>query len=153
MLWRTLRLASMQRHIGAWVGCCQVTVMYLNIDSRDAVGCEPSPHYITATTTGSAAVKRPLQADWKDAQLQLATQQPARAVPSKVIDPASDCLPVPFLRLVLRRDPRWTPGALGYAAGEEPDLSNLTCSLTLLNNGRSWWHIAGAHRAAQGPNL
>lgn len=82
MLWRTLRLASMQRHIGACVGCCQVTVMYLNIDSRDAVGCEPSPHYITATTTGIAAVKRPLQADWKDAQLQLATQQPARAVPS-----------------------------------------------------------------------
>jgi hypothetical protein len=33
------------------------------------------------------------------------------------------------------RDPRWTPGALGYALGEEPDLSNLNCSLTLLNEG------------------
>ena len=34
-----------------------------------------------------------------------------------------------------RRDPRWTPGALGYALGDEPDLSNLTCSTTLLNEG------------------
>lgn len=33
------------------------------------------------------------------------------------------------------RDPRWTPGALGYASGEEPDLSNMTCSVTLLNHG------------------
>lgn len=28
------------------------------------------------------------------------------------------------------RDPRWTPGALGYALGDEPDLANLTASIT-----------------------
>lgn len=33
------------------------------------------------------------------------------------------------------RDPRWTPGALGYALGEDPDLTNLTCSLTVLSPG------------------
>ena len=81
MLWRILQLASMQQHIGVWVGCCQVTVMHLNIDSRVAVGCKPIPHYMTASTTGSAARKRSLQADWKSAQLQLATKQPAEAAP------------------------------------------------------------------------
>ncbi|KAG1677721.1 hypothetical protein FOA52_001033 [Chlamydomonas sp. UWO 241] len=33
------------------------------------------------------------------------------------------------------RDPRWTPGALGYAIGEEPDLDNLVCSVSLLDEG------------------
>lgn len=34
---------------------------------------------------------------------------------------------------VLRRDPRWTPSALGYALGDKPDLSNMVCSLSLLD--------------------
>ena len=30
---------------------------------------------------------------------------------------------------------RFTPGALGYAQGREPDLGNLCCTLTLLEDG------------------
>lgn len=33
------------------------------------------------------------------------------------------------------RDPRWTPGALGYALGDDPDLANMTASITLLYEG------------------
>ena len=34
------------------------------------------------------------------------------------------------------RDPRFTPGALGFALGKEPDLGNLSCTLTLMDTGR-----------------
>ncbi len=37
---------------------------------------------------------------------------------------------------VWRRDVRFVPGALGYAQGEDADLSNLTLSLTVLKPGR-----------------
>mmetsp|Transcript_26069 Transcript_26069/g.56921 ORF Transcript_26069/g.56921 Transcript_26069/m.56921 type:complete len:415 (+) Transcript_26069:212-1456(+) len=33
------------------------------------------------------------------------------------------------------RDPRWVPGALGYAQGDEADLNNMCCTLTLLDEG------------------
>ncbi|GAX72710.1 hypothetical protein CEUSTIGMA_g166.t1 [Chlamydomonas eustigma] len=33
------------------------------------------------------------------------------------------------------RDPHFTPGALGFANGRDPDLGNLTCSVSLLNEG------------------
>ncbi|GLC38305.1 hypothetical protein PLESTB_001750200 [Pleodorina starrii] len=33
------------------------------------------------------------------------------------------------------RDPRWCPGALGYAMGEEPDLANMMLCLTFLEEG------------------
>ncbi|KAG2438537.1 hypothetical protein HXX76_005088 [Chlamydomonas incerta] len=33
------------------------------------------------------------------------------------------------------RDPRWCPGALGYAMGEEPDLANMMLCLTFLDEG------------------
>jgi len=33
------------------------------------------------------------------------------------------------------RDPRWTPGALGYALGDDPDLANMTASITRLAAG------------------
>ncbi|GLI63050.1 hypothetical protein VaNZ11_005765 [Volvox africanus] len=33
------------------------------------------------------------------------------------------------------RDPRWCPGALGYAMGEEPDLANMLLCLTFLDDG------------------
>ncbi|GIM01870.1 hypothetical protein Vretimale_6664 [Volvox reticuliferus] len=33
------------------------------------------------------------------------------------------------------RDPRWCPGALGYAMGEEPDLANMLLCLTFLDEG------------------
>ncbi|KAG2500204.1 hypothetical protein HYH03_001784 [Edaphochlamys debaryana] len=33
------------------------------------------------------------------------------------------------------RDPRWCPGALGYAMGEDPDLANMMMCLTFLDEG------------------
>ena len=33
------------------------------------------------------------------------------------------------------RDMRFTPGALGFAQGKEPDLGNLACTMTLLDEG------------------
>lgn len=33
------------------------------------------------------------------------------------------------------RDPRWCPGALGYAMGEDPDLANMLLCLTFLDEG------------------
>jgi hypothetical protein len=33
------------------------------------------------------------------------------------------------------RDIRFTPGSLGFALGDDPDLANLTCSITSLDPG------------------
>jgi hypothetical protein len=45
-----------------------------------------------------------------------------------------------LLLLLGCRDPRVCPGCLGYAMGDEPDLSNISYAITSLDKGRTTAH-------------
>lgn len=51
------------------------------------------------------------------------------------LGPVGDQVPTSRRRSSPFRDPRWCPGALGYAMGEDPDLANMLLCLTFLDEG------------------